>query len=67
VWEEGKDLLGNEWLYVTRMHPTRREELKIEPGSAKKIKNSDEPVFQVKFDGNIEVLYCEPGRSLRSD
>ena len=59
VLEEGKD-----WLLVTRRNPKKRVELRIEPGSAKKIRGGDEPVFQVMFDGKIEVLYCEAHRSL---
>lgn len=67
VQEEEKDLAGNEWLLVTRRHPTKRRELKIEPGSAKKIRNSEEPIFQVMFDGNIEVLSCAPGLDLNRE
>ena len=61
VVEDGKDLSGNDWLLVTRRHPRKREELKIEPG---RVKNGEEPVFQVTFDGKIEILHCEPRQEL---
>ena len=66
VLEQGK-YLGEDWLLVTRRNPMKREELEMGPGRARKIRGGDEPVFEVMFDGKIEVLYCEERRSLRSD